>query len=191
MSHEKWHFPFAFTPVEKKAKQVTEGWMANLKTTILPSHLVKWKELDRWLFTKPTWDGAATLQALRMINGFANLARLQTQMRTELIAMWNTLAWRKRKCRHAKATHTKKKLGHLLLWTPKGPLLTRVQLVSINHGLLTAETTLSHQHAMDWMTDSILNTLGPDSGGVFLFNLPPSWTHRKWKPSVQVLLCIM
>lgn len=150
---------------KKQSKWQKDGWQ-NLKTTVLPSHLEKWKELDRWLFTKPTWDGAVELQALRMINGFANLAGLQTQMRTELIAMRNILAWRKRKCRHATAKE-KKKGGQLLLWTPSELLLTRVQLVSINHGLLTAETTLSHQHAIDWMTDSILTTLVSDSGGLF------------------------
>lgn len=60
---------------------------------ISPSHLVgKGKEAgaNACLRKKPTWDGASQLQALRMINGFANPAGLQTQMRTELIAVRNT-----------------------------------------------------------------------------------------------------
>lgn len=103
MRHVKWHFPFAFTPVEKKQSiRQMDGWQ-NLKTTVSPSHLVKWREPGQWLFTKTTWDGAAEFQALRMINGFANPVGLQTQMRTELIAVRNTLAWMERKCRRAAA----------------------------------------------------------------------------------------
>lgn len=45
------------------------------------------------MFTTTTWDGAVEFQALRMINGFANPVGLQTQMRTELIAVRNALAW--------------------------------------------------------------------------------------------------
>lgn len=189
MSHVKWHFPFAFTPVEKKqSDRQTDGWQ-DLKTTVSPSHLVKWKEPGRWLFTETTWDGAVDFQALRMINGFANPVGLQTQMRMELIAVRNTLAWMERKCRRAAAK--RKKRAHLLLWTPSWRLLTRVHSVSINHALLTAETALSHQHAIDWVTDSILTTLAPGSNEAPFVKLSNHLEpHRKWKPDGGALLCI-
>lgn len=130
--------------------------------------------------------GAAAFQALRMINGFANPVGLQAQMRMELIAVRNTLAWMERKCRRAAA----KKRAQLLIWTPSWLLLTRVHSVSINHGLLTAETALSHQHAIDWVTDSILTTLAPSSNEAPFFKLSYHLEpHRKWKPDGWRLQC--
>lgn len=97
MSQVKWHFPFAFTPVAKtQSFRQMDGWQ-DLKTAVSRSHLVKWKELGQWLFTQTTWAWAVNLQALRMINGFANPVGLQTQMRMELIAVRNTLAWNGKK----------------------------------------------------------------------------------------------
>lgn len=111
MRHVKSHFPFAFTPVELQQSVWQRNWWQSLKTTVSPFHLVKRKEPGQRLFTKTTWDGAAEFQALRMINGFANPVGLQTQMRTELIAVRTTLAWMERKCRRATAKKKKKKKG--------------------------------------------------------------------------------
>lgn len=55
----------------------------------------------------------------------------------------------------------------MLLWT--WLLVTAVHSVSINHGLLTAKTALSHQHAIDWVTDSIQTTLALGSNEALFF----------------------
>lgn len=80
---------------KKQSVRQTDGRMAGPQNyCISPSHLVgKGKEAganDCLQKKKTTWDRASQLQALRMINGFANPAGLQTQMRTELIAVRNT-----------------------------------------------------------------------------------------------------
>lgn len=59
-----------------------------------------------------------------------------------------------------------KKEALLRWWGCDLPLLptslpTGVHWLSINQRLLTAETTLSHQHAISWVTDSTLTTLHP------------------------------
>lgn len=183
MSHVKWHFPFAFAPVEKEKKKQSIRQMDGWQNYCISFSFSEMEESrGQRLFTKTTWDGAAEFQALRMINGSANPVGLPAQMRTQLIAVRNTLAWMERKCRGA----TAKKRARLLLWTPSRLLLTRVHSVSINHGLLTAETALSHQHAIDWVTDSILTTLAPGSNEApFFFFFKLSYhlePHRKWKP---------
>lgn len=58
----------------------------------------------------------------------------------------------------------KNKEALLWLWGCDLPLLPTslpagVHWLSINQGLLTAETTLSHQHAISWVTDSTPTTL--------------------------------
>lgn len=182
-------FPFRLHTCREKAKHPTDGWMAGPQNyCISPLVLVEMeKSRGQWLFTKTTWDGAAEFQALRMINGFANPVGLQTQMRTELIAVRNTLAWMEKKMQASRG----QKRARLLLWTPRWLLLTRVHSVSINHGLLTAETALSHQHAIDWVTDSILTTLAPSSNETPFFKLFYHLAaHRKWKPDGWGSLCI-
>lgn len=97
-------FPFRLHTCREKAKHPTDGWMAEPSKLLYPPLIWwKWKEPGQWLFTKTTWDGAAEFQAPRMINGFANPVGLQTQMRTELIAVRNALAWMERKRRRAAA----------------------------------------------------------------------------------------
>lgn len=97
-----------------------DKWVARDDISLLPSHLYceskaydRWQDhkilylpliwwngrsRGQWMFITTTWDRAVEFQALRMINGSANPGGLQTQMRTELIAVWNTLAWVERKC---------------------------------------------------------------------------------------------
>lgn len=164
----------------RKGKEF-DRWTNGGALKLLHLPLIWWngKSRGQWMFTTTTWDGALQFQALRMINGFANPVRLQIQMTTELIAVRNTLAWMERKCRRAVA----KKRGRSLLWTPSWLLLTRVQSVSINHSVLTAETALSHQHAIDWVTDSILTTLALGSNEAPFLKLSYHLeTPRKWKP---------
>lgn len=117
MSHVKWHFPFAFTPVQEKAKHVADGWMAEPQIYCIAfsfGEMEKSRRASDYL-QKTTRDGAAEFQAPRMINGFTNPVGLQTQMRTELIAVRNTLAWMERKCRRAVAKKRPSCRSELLL----------------------------------------------------------------------------
>ncbi len=78
-------------------------------------------------------------------------------MRTELIAVQSSLAWMKKMQGRAPAQKGPRCCSDpQLAFAPAG-----VHLLSINHRLLTAETALSHQHAISWVTDSISTTLGP------------------------------
>lgn len=128
-------------------------------------------------------------QAPRMINDFANPVGLQTRTSTELIALQNILAWNGEKMQTSRG----QKRAQWLLWTLSWLLLTRVHSMSINHGLLTAETGLSHQHAIDWVTDSIPTTLAPPVQTRLPF-LKLSYhlgLYRKWKPDVLGFRCIL
>lgn len=157
-------FPFCLTPVWKKQSAWQTDGRQSLQTTASP--LIWWNVKSRGqpMFIPTTWDSALQFQAPRMINGFANPAGRPTQTRTELIAVRNTLAWRQRKCRRALANRKKKKIEK-----KKGPgCCSELQVgfcwqeftpVSINHSALAAETALSHQHAIEWVTDSILTAL--------------------------------
>lgn len=108
-------------------------------------------------------------------------------MRTQLIAVQSSLAWwGKMQARPLSLSLSlsplslsplslslslcwkkKKKMEALLRWwgcdLPLFPtsLPAGVHRLSINQRLLTAETTLSHQHAISWVTDSTLTTLHP------------------------------
>lgn len=78
-------------------------------------------------------------------------------MRTELIAVQSSLAWMKKMQGRAPAQKGPCcRSDPRLAFSPAG-----VHLLSINHRLLTAQTALSHQHAISWVTDSISTTLGP------------------------------
>lgn len=78
-------------------------------------------------------------------------------MRTELIAVQSSLAWMKKMQGRAPAQKGPCcRSDPQLAFSPAG-----VHLLSINHRLLTAQTALSHQHAISWVTGSISTTLGP------------------------------
>lgn len=90
-------------------------------------------------------------------------------MRTQLIAVQSSLAWwGKMQSLPPSLSPSRslcwKKEALLRLWGCDLPLLPTslpagVHWLSINQELLTAETTLSHQHAISWVTDSTLTTL--------------------------------
>lgn len=94
-------------------------------------------------------------------------------MRTPLIAVQSSLAWWG-KCSHCLCLSVllalfallKKRKALLRLRSCELPLLPTslpagVHWLSINQELLIAETTLSHQHAISWVTDSTPTTLNP------------------------------
>lgn len=93
-------------------------------------------------------------------------------MRTQLIAVQSSLAWwGKMQALPLSPSPSPslsslcwKKEALLRLWGCDLPLLPTslpagVHRLSINQELLTAETTLSHQHAISWVTDSTPTTL--------------------------------
>lgn len=94
-------------------------------------------------------------------------------MRTQLIAVQSSLAWWGKMLPLPSSLglplplcSVRKTEGLLRLWGGDLPfrptsLPAGVQWLSINQGLLTAETTLSHQHAISWVTDSTLTALHP------------------------------
>lgn len=90
--------PFCLRTCTEKAKRVADGWMAGRQA----GPQIRWIALSFGevgqstgasdYLQRTTRDGAAEFQALRMINDSTNPVGLQTQMRTELIAVRNTLA---------------------------------------------------------------------------------------------------
>ena len=115
-----------------------------------------------------------------MINDFMSLGDCRlNEDRANCRAKYFGMAVKKKK---TPASFAAKKRTQLSLWTLAWLFWpSRVHLATINHWLLTAETARSHQHAIVWVTYSILTTLAPSSNEAPFLTLPPSCTLQEMK----------